>query len=274
MPAYIKEVMRRKPAVAGTFYPAERRKLAELLDLLCGEDENKKLSVKVILVPHAGLIYSGKTACAVYKRIEIPERVVLLGPNHTGYGTEISLYPGGVWETPFCEVEVDNDLLEKLSEYPYTRRDESAHLYEHSLEVQLPFLVRYSRKPFRILPVVIGHLDYERAREFGRFLGKVLKNREALIVVSSDMSHYIPAKEAEKKDSILLSAMERLATDELYLKRLQYGITMCGFIPAVVGIEAGKVLGIRQGILVDYSHSGEITGDYDKVVAYAGMIFV
>lgn len=266
--------MKRRAAVAGTFYPADKERLNKLLDLLCGTEEDKKVRAKAILVPHAGLIYSGKTACTVYKRIEIPESVVLLGPNHTGLGTKISVYPGEAWETPYGDVEIDSVLREEVLQYEFARADESAHLYEHSLEVQLPFLIRYSRVPFRILPVILGFLDYDRARDFGRFLGRILKDKDTLIVISSDMSHYIPAEEAKKRDEILISAMEKLATDELYFKRIQYNITMCGFIPAVVGIEAAKELGVRQGILVDYSNSGEVTGDYDKAVAYAGMIFV
>ncbi len=266
--------MRRKPAVAGTFYPADRRELDNLIDLLCGSPSEERKKVKVVLVPHAGLIYSGKTACEVYKRIEIPERVVLLGPNHTGYGPEVSVYSGSVWETPYGDVYIDEELRNEIVAFPDVIPDEEAHLYEHSLEVQLPFLIRHAKREFRILPIVIGYLDYDRAVSLGRFLGEVLKGKDALIVISSDMSHYIPAEEAKKKDEILISAMERLATDELYFKRIQYNITMCGFIPAVVGIEAGKVLGIRKGILIDYTNSGEVTGDYDNVVAYAGMIFV
>ncbi len=265
--------MKRKPAVAGTFYPASRDELARLLDLLCGSEEGEKIEAKAVLVPHAGLVYSGKTACAVYKKVLIPERVLLLGPNHTGYGPDISVYPGMAWETPFGEVPLDEELKEAVLSYPKARADETAHLYEHSLEVQLPFLIRYAEKPFRILPIVLGHLDYETTQDFGRFLAEALSDVPAFIVISSDMSHYIPAREAEKKDMILISAMERLATDELYYKRLQYNITMCGFIPASVGIAAAKALGARRGILIDYSHSGEVTGDYNEVVAYVGMIF-
>ncbi len=266
--------MKRKPAVAGTFYPAEREELSRLMDLLCGSESGEKLRAKAVLVPHAGLIYSGRTACAVYKRVYIPERIVLLGPNHTGMGADISVYPGEAWESPYGDVPIDTELRNEILEYPWARADESAHLYEHSLEVQIPFLFRYARGSFKILPIVLGFLDYDRARDLGRFLGELLKGREALIVISSDMSHYIPAEEAKRKDEILISAMERLQTDELYLKRVQYNITMCGFIPAVVGIEASKVLGARQGVLIDYTNSGEVTGDYDRVVAYAGMVFL
>jgi AmmeMemoRadiSam system protein B len=266
--------MRRRPAVAGTFYPAEREDLRRLMDLLCGEGSGEKEKAKGVLVPHAGYVYSGRTACRVYSRILIPERVVLIGPNHTGMGADVSLYPGEVWETPFGDVEVDGDLKALLLETGMFEADDLAHIYEHSLEVQLPFLIRFAPRPFTILPIVVRHLDYDRARDLGRRMGEALKNAEVLIVISSDMSHYIEAGEARRKDMILISAMERLRTDELYFKAVQYNITMCGFVPAVVGLEALKVLGAREGILVDYTNSGDTTGDYEKVVAYAGMIFV
>lgn len=264
----------REPAVAGLFYPKETSQLNELINLLCGYEPKEKVRAKAILVPHAGYIYSGKTACEVYKRVEIPSKVVLLGPNHTGYGEPISVYNGDAWMSPFGTVEIDEELRQKVLAYPFAKPDEYAHLYEHSLEVQLPFLQRYAKLNFKILPIVLAFLDYEVARDFGRFLGEVLKGEDALIVISSDMSHYIPAKEAKKKDEILISAMERLNTEELFFKALQYNITMCGLAAAVVGIETAKVLGATKGVVIDYSNSGDTTGDYSRVVAYLGMMFL
>ncbi|GAB6066441.1 AmmeMemoRadiSam system protein B [Aquifex pyrophilus] len=264
----------RTPAVAGTFYPSRREELEKLINLLCGEEPKEKIKAKAVLVPHAGYIYSGRTACEVYKSVEIPEHVVLLGPNHTGYGEPISVYSGDAWETPFGYVEIDKSLREEVLKFPYAKQDEYAHLYEHSLEVQLPFLQRYAKREFKILPIVLAFIDYEVAKSFGRFLGEVLKGKDALIVISSDMSHYIPADEARKKDEILISAMERLNTEELYFKAVQYNITMCGVVPAVVGIEAAKVLGATKGVVIDYTNSGVVTGDYSQVVAYLGMVFL
>ncbi len=264
----------REPAVAGTFYPKQEEKLRQLINLLCGKEAEEKVKPKAILVPHAGYIYSGRTACEVYKRIEVPYKVVLLGPNHTGYGKPISVYDGDVWKTPLGNVEIDGELRDKVLSYPYAEPDERAHVYEHSLEVQLPFLQRYAKREFKILPIVLAFLEYEIARDFGRFLGKVLRNEDALIVISSDMSHYIPAEEAKKKDEILISAMERMNTEELYFKAIQYNVTMCGLVPAVVGIEAARILGAKRGVVIDYSNSGDTTGDYSEVVAYLGMIFV
>ncbi|WP_461831858.1 AmmeMemoRadiSam system protein B [Aquifex sp.] len=264
----------RTPAVAGTFYPSRKEELERLVNLLCGEEPKEKIKAKAILVPHAGYIYSGKTACEVYKRVEIPEHIVLLGPNHTGYGEAISVYSGDAWETPYGYVEIDKTLRDSVLTFPFAKPDEYAHLYEHSLEVQLPFLQRYAKRNFKILPIVLAFLDYEVAKSFGRFLGNILKEKDALIVISSDMSHYISAKEAKKKDEILISAMERLNTEELYFKAVQYNITMCGVVPAVVGIEAAKIMGATKGVVIDYTNSGEITGDYSSVVAYLGMMFL
>jgi len=266
--------VRRKASVAGTFYPSKEEELKKLLQQLCGEESEEKFSAKAVLVPHAGIVYSGRTACAVYKRIEIPEKVILLGPNHTGFGPDVAIYKGELWETPLGDVPVDKELVEELLGHPVVEEDESAHLYEHSLEVQLPFLIKYARTSFKITPLVLKFINYDKAEVLGTFLGNTLKNKSALVVISSDMSHYVPADQAEEKDSILISTMERLLTEELYFKRIQYNISMCGFIPAVVGIEAAKVMGAKRGILIDYSHSGEVTGDTNNVVTYAGIIFV
>jgi len=222
----------------------------------------------------AGLVYSGRTACAVYKRVEIPRRILLLGPNHTGFGPDISVYSGGAWESPFGDVEIDAEFVGRVLRHPAAEADESAHLYEHSLEVQIPFLFKYAPGAFQIVPIVMKFINYDKAQAFGTFLGNILREHPALVVISSDMSHYLSAAEAEEKDRLLISTMERLLTEELYFKRIQYNISMCGFIPAVTGIEAVRVLGARQGILVDYSHSGEVTGNVDNVVAYAGMVFI
>jgi AmmeMemoRadiSam system protein B len=265
--------MVRKPAVAGLFYPSDRNELRELMTSLCGEAPEDKVKAKAILVPHAGYLYSGKTACDVYKRVHIPSRVVLLGTNHTGQGATVSLYSGEAWESPFGLVMVDRELKHLVAQHPLVSVEDTAHMYEHSLEVQIPFLQKYGKNP-KILPLVISSMNYETAKELGRFLGAIIGGYDALIVISSDMSHYTDAEEARRKDEILISAMERLATDELYYKAVQYNISMCGFIPAVVGIEAAKFLGATRGLLVDYSNSGETTGDFTRVVAYLGMLFL
>jgi len=267
----------RPPAVAGMFYPADSRELERLMDYLCGGPyKGEKIKAKAVLVPHAGYIYSGKTACEVYKRIEIPEHVVILGPNHTGMGAPVSVYDGDAWETPFGIVEIDREIRDRLLQFYGFEPDEEAHKFEHSLEVQVPFLQKFAERPFKITPIVLSLLRYEDALYVAKQMAKVLKDYadNVLIVISSDMSHYIPADKAAELDRLAIECMERLDTLCLYKKVFTHNISMCGVIPAVVGIEVAKELGASKGILVDYTNSGEVTGDYNSVVAYAGMIFV
>jgi len=266
----------REPAVAGMFYPAEKDELLKLMKFLCGEPPPEKIKAKAVLVPHAGYIYSGKTACEVYKRIEIPEHVVILGPNHTGMGAPVSVYDGDAWITPLGVVEIDKEIRDKLIQIYGFTPDEDAHKFEHSLEVQVPFLQLFAEKPFKITPIVLSLLRYDDALYIARQMAKVLKDYkdDVLIVISSDMSHYIPATKAAELDRLAIECMEKLDTRCLYERVFKYNISMCGVIPAVVGIEVAKELGATKGILVDYTNSGEVTGDYNSVVAYAGMIFV
>jgi len=267
----------RQPAVAGTFYPADREELLALIKFVCGEPyRGEKIKAKTVLVPHAGYIYSGKTACEVYKRIEIPPRVVLLGPNHTGLGAPVSVYSGDYWVTPLGEVEIDKEIRDRLLQFYGFSPDEEAHKFEHSLEVQLPFLQFFAQREFKIVPIVLSLLRYEDALYVAKRLAAAIEpyKDETLIVISSDMSHYIPAEKAKELDVLAIECMEKLDTACLYERVFRYQISMCGVIPAVVGIEAAKLLGAKTGILVDYTNSGQTTGDYSSVVAYAGMIFV
>ncbi|NPB05707.1 MAG: AmmeMemoRadiSam system protein B [Aquificae bacterium] len=267
----------REPAVAGMFYPAEKEELLKLLAYLCGEPyTGEKIKAKAVLVPHAGYIYSGKTACEVYKRIVIPTHVIILGPNHTGMGAPVSVYSGDAWETPLGVVEIDREIRDRLLQFYGFTPDEDAHKFEHSLEVQLPFLQYLAEKEFKITPIVLSLLRYEDALYVAKQIAKVAKDYadDVLIVISSDMSHYVPADKARELDMLAIECMERLDTACLYERVFKYNISMCGVIPAVVGIEVAKELGAKKGILVDYTHSGQVTGDYSSVVAYAGMIFV
>ncbi len=266
----------REAAVAGTFYPAEREELLKLLSFLCGKIPSEKVKAKAVLVPHAGYIYSGKTACEVYKRIEIPQHVVILGPNHTGLGAPVSVYSGDAWKTPLGIVEIDKEIRDRLIQIYGFTPDEAAHRFEHSLEVQLPFLQTFAEKPFKITPIVLSLLRYEDAIYVAKQMAKILKDYEddVLIVISSDMSHYIPASKAEELDALAIECMKKLDSACLYERVFKYNISMCGVIPAVVGMEVAKELGAKEGILVDYTNSGEVTGDYNSVVAYAGMLFV
>jgi len=267
----------RKPAVAGMFYPAEKEELLNLIKFVCGQPyTGEKIRAKAVLSPHAGYIYSGKTACEVYKRVIIPKHVVILGPNHTGMGAPVSVYDGDAWETPLGIVEIDKEIRDRLISFYGFTPEEEAHKFEHSLEVQLPFLQVFAEGEFKITPIVLSLLRYEDALYVAKQMLKVLKDYadNVLIVISSDMSHYIPAKKAAELDKLAIECMEKMDTACLYANVFKHNISMCGIVPAVVGIDIAKGLGATKGILVDYTNSGQVTRDYNSVVAYAGLIFV
>jgi len=197
-----------------------------------------------------------------------------LGPNHTGLGKPVSVFPEGVWLTPFGEVPVDEEIVGRLiSSYPY-EADTTAHIYEHSLEVQLPFLQHCSRyrSDLKVVPVVFQHISYSDCAVAGEVLAEAVKDEDALIVVSTDFSHYVSQSEAEKYDSYAIDAILRLDPEELYRRVLTYNISMCGVIPATVGLIAAKLLGAENAELVMYRTSGDVNGDYSQVVGYAGII--
>ena len=268
--------MVRAPAVAGRFYPGEpevlERLVAKLLVDPSAEDPQRAVA---LLVPHAGWVYSGAVAGAVYACAKIPDRVVLLGPNHTGIGPPLSLWDRGVWEYPGARVRVDEEFTSTLkSSCAALIPDPSAHRYEHCLEVQIPFLM--ARAPnLRITPIVVGatHLDVLKALAAGLTdaIGRI--SEEVLLVISSDMTHYEPADIAERKDRLAMAAMRAVDAEELHRVVHHERISMCGYAPAVAGLMAARELGARVGRVVRYSHSGEVSGDSTSVVGYAGMVF-
>jgi len=265
----------RRPAVAGLFYPKDREDLRETLSHLCDDARNLVNKPRAVLAPHAGYPYSGRIACKVYKSVVAHfERFIILGPNHRAVGHPLAIYNGDWWETPLGYVKVDREISEEMVGHPLFSYDNTAHSYEHSIEVHIPFLQYLSDKEISIVPVCVGDIGYSEAVEAGDFLAEVIKDKNSLIIISSDMSHYVPEETARKDDEILIKAMEDLNTEELYVKAMTYGISMCGLLPAVVGIEAAKKLGAERGVLVDYGTSGDATGDYESVVGYCGMVFV
>ncbi len=263
----------RRPAVAGLFYPKDREELWESLEGICGS-RREIYDPKAVLSPHAGYIYSGKVAGGLFSSIRIKSTAVILGPNHRSVGHPLALYNGDLWETPLGNVRIDRDISEELALHPLFSYDNIAHAYEHSIEVQIPFLQYISEGKISIVPVCVGDIGYNEAVEAGRVIAEVIKGKDAFIIISSDMSHYVPDETARKEDEILIKAMEDMNTEELYTKAMTYGISMCGLLPAVIGIEASKLLGAEKGILIDYKTSGDATGDYESVVGYCSMVFV
>lgn len=288
----MRRFMLRKAAVAGHFYQGTSDALKSQVAgyLIPGADKVKALG---LLSPHAGLMYSGSVAGAVYSSIELPKTFVLIGPNHTGLGAPVSLMSSGTWETPLGTVEIDRSLASSiLGRSRHIQEDDRAHLREHSLEVQLPF-IQYLCPEASIVPIQMLDTRLETCIEVGKAIGEAIRERSqkseatqesirnqqsetrnVLIVASSDMSHYEPAEIARKKDHLAINHILNLDPEGLYRTIKNNHITMCGYGPAVAMIVACKVLGATKAELIKYSNSGEVSGDYDQVVGYAGMVIV
>ena len=264
--------MERQPAVAGMFYPGSEAELRSSVADLIGPAEAARPAIAAV-APHAGYVSSGGIAGEVYREIEVPRHVIVLCPNHTGMGARAAVMSHGSWRLPGRSVPIDETVAEELRGVALLTEDERAHAREHSLEVQLPFLV--ARNPrMRFVPVCLSVLPYESCVRIGHALADVVTRhgREILLVASTDMSHYLPADVAEKKDRLAIERIEALDPGGLYRTVVEHDISMCGFIPTPVTLIAGTALGATEAELVRYGSSGEASGDYDRVVGYAGFV--
>ena len=265
----------RMPAVAGRFYPGSKQALlAELGRYVSAESEPRRAFG--LMAPHAGYMYSGPVAGAVYAAAEIPGRLVILCPNHTGHGRGLAMMGDGAWHTPLGDVPVDEPLAAELAaRLPELEADEFAHRFEHSLEVQLPFL-QYRREAFHFVPICIGTSRLETLLRLGDALAGAVQaaGEPVLLVASSDMTHYESARQASRKDHLAIRCLEALDPEGLARTVREEEISMCGWGPAVAVAQACKKLGATRGELVRYATSGDVTGDMGSVVGYAGMIFL
>ncbi len=269
--------MEREPAVAGRFYPSDPGELAgevaSLLAVPSGEDA-ATVAPRValgVLSPHAGYVYSGAVAGATFARVAVPRRVIVLCPNHTGRGQRVAAWPGGAWATPLGPVPVDEEMTREIVEAGLATPDREAHRMEHALEVQLPFL-RVRRPDVAIAALCVSGLSYSRCEEIGEGLAAVAERHRALVVASSDMSHYLPAAEARRKDRLALDRILALDARGLHEVVSREEISMCGFVPATIMVVAAVARGARRAELVRYANSGEVTGDDRSVVGYAGVV--
>ena len=266
--------MNRNPAVAGRFYPGTARELERVVRLYT-RDAGEKIRAKGVVVPHAGYVYSGNVAGELFSSVEIPDRNVIFCPNHTGVGADASVMSRGTWRMPWGEVPIDEELAERLlAASPLLSEDASAHRGEHSLEVQLPFLRRF-RETFRFVPVALGGLSLTDCRALGEAVAGVAGEDALppLLIASSDMSHYVPDDVARKKDGLAIDRMLALDPEGLFRIVRSERISMCGVIPATVVLFASLALGATSARLVKYSTSGDVSGDREQVVGYAGLAF-
>jgi AmmeMemoRadiSam system protein B len=265
--------MKRVAAVAGQFYYATAPRLTQQVEELIDRGAAKEDAIGIVS-PHAGLIYSGAVAGAVYSAIRFPSTFVLLGPNHTGLGPKISMMDDGEWEIPTANFGIDRKLAAKIGvSTERITRDSQAHIFDHSLEVQLPFIGCFSRD-VKIVPVAFLGASLDDCREVAGAIVKGIKavDYPVVIVASSDMSHYLPDKIARQRDRKAIDRVLALDPEGLYETVMAERISMCGFIPVTVMLFAAKQLGAGSSRLVKYATSGDVSGDYDSVVGYAGII--
>ncbi|MBA7624408.1 hypothetical protein ES703_31816 [subsurface metagenome] len=265
--------MIRNPVVSGQFYPASPSQLKAMIEGMVDEKAAKE-EVIGLVSPHAGYIYSGWVAGAVMSKIKFKDTFIIMGPNHTGMGKPCSIMTEGVWKTPLGEVEIDSELGKRiLATSSYLQEDYAAHQYEHSIEVQIPFL-QYFKPDIRLVPIILAYSSGAIYKEIGREIAKAIKdsNKEVVIIASSDMTHYEPQESAQRKDMQAIEAILDLNEDELLRRIDELDISMCGYAPTVSLISAAKELGATGAELVRYQTSGDTTGDYSAVVGYAGVI--
>jgi len=267
----------RRPAVAGRFYPGDPKDLrTEAQAYLSQSNSTNQAAVQAIgcIAPHAGYVYSGHVAGAVFAHLEIPQRCVVLCPNHTGMGRALAILSEGAWETPLGEVPIDTQLAGALKQaFPALQEDSAAHRAEHAIEVELPFL-QLRQPKLQIVPIALGTGQFEVLEALGMALAEVIAAQTApvLIVASSDMNHYESDTVTRAKDHRAIERILTLDPRGLFDVVTQQNISMCGFGPAVVMLTAARRLGAKSADLVKYATSGDISGDRDAVVGYAGII--
>lgn len=267
--------MLRLPAVAGRFYPADPDELTSLVHQFTKLPPGvAPRVVKACLVPHAGYIYSGHVAGAVFSRLALPARIIILGVRHFPRGESLAIFPRGAWRTPLGDVSIDEKLSSALKkECSLLREDQVAHATEHSLEVQLPFLQALSPK-VSIAPVALGTVRFEELVAVGEAIARVVAaNPGVLLLATSDLNHYEDDATTRRKDRKAIDQILALDPRGLYDVCRNEKISMCGLGPAVAMLTALRTLGATQAELVRYATSADISGDTTSVVGYAGFLF-
>jgi AmmeMemoRadiSam system protein B len=279
----------RTPAVAGRFYPERAEDLLrEIRDYTSESPTRSEPEANfaiACIAPHAGYMYSGPVAGALYSKLAIPSTCVILCPNHTGKGHHLAIMADTTWQTPLGNVEADENFAGQLMRrFPALSEDSAAHRYEHAIEVQLPFLqARWKAQPtndtenLRIVPIAIGTRNFEVLRQLGESLAEVIAAQEpaqkkhVLIIASSDMNHYESDEITRVKDQKAIDRVLALDARGLWNVVVQEKISMCGFGPSVAMLTAARLMGATSAKLIKYATSGEVSGDYDSVVGYAAI---
>jgi AmmeMemoRadiSam system protein B len=277
----------RRPLFAGQFYESNAEALRLQVESCFLNNLGPKQLPKVnfnsshrnivgLICPHAGYMYSGMVAASGFFELAqdgLPETIVILGPNHTGYGSGLSLMRKGFWQTPLGNIQIDTELADAiLSKTNLLDVDDIAHRFEHSIGVQLPFLQYLFGDKFKLVPICFLMQDYSLAIEVGNALVEALNGHDAIVIASSDMSHYESAKQAEKKDLSALEAITALNAHRFYETVETQNITICGYAPITALITYAQGVNAKAKLL-SYHNSGEVSGDYSSVVGYASLRF-
>ncbi|MGQ9641367.1 MAG: AmmeMemoRadiSam system protein B [Candidatus Bathycorpusculaceae bacterium] len=277
----------RRPTQAGAFYEGNTESLRRQIENCFLHEfgpgkipEVVKTGLKRVtglVCPHAGYMFSGPVAAHAYYSLACdgkPDVAVIFGPNHTNYGSALAVANEGVWRTPLGDVEVDGETANHIvRESRIVDVDDSAHRFEHSIEVQLPFLQYLYGSEIKMVPICFLMQDLSSAKEVGKAVAKALAGKNAVVIASSDMTHYEPQKSAERKDKLALEGVEEMDEDKFYSIIETHRITACGYGPIVALITAAKLLGAKEAKVLCYKTSGDIIGDYSSVVGYAAVCF-
>ncbi len=274
----------RYPSQAGTFYADSDRALRRQIDecflhrfgpgKLPQLKENDRRRLISIISPHAGYMFSGPVAANGYYYAAgdgKPDSIIILGPNHTGYGSGISIVTDQIWRLPFGDIEVDSKLAKEIqSSSSYADIDNQAHRFEHSVEVQLPFL-QYIYGSFKFVPICMMIQDLETCRDLGNTIAEVTYDKNVLIIASTDLTHYEPQEIATKKDQMIINTILNLDAESLQAVVKSNNLSMCGYGPTTVVLIAAKKLGATKVKLLSYKTSGDIINNGKRVVGYASL---
>ena len=267
--------MIREPVVSGQFYPGSAQGLRKQIESFVDKNAKREEAIAAVL-PHAGYVYSGRVAVETVSCINLKDTFIILGPNHTGRGEAFSIMTDGSWKTPLGEIRIDERLAKEiLKDSGYLSQDSDAHLYEHSIEVELPIL-QYFKSDFKIVPIVVAPQEKRTYERIGTELAGTLKRLniqdKVIIIASSDMTHYEPQEQAKNKDMQAIDAILKLDYDLLLERIANLDITMCGYVPVTIMLVIAKAMGAKKSTLIKYETSGQASGDYSSVVGYAGII--
>ena len=275
----------RKPAVAGSFYASDSKSLKRQIEKcffhkigpgkIPSVNPKRQNNIIGLVSPHAGYMYSGPVAAHGFYEIALdgkPDTIIVLGPNHRGFGEDISIMAEGKWETPLGEIEIDTDIAEKIiKNSKIIRNDEKAHQYEHSIEVQLPFIQYIFGNDVKFVPICMTRQDINTDIDIAQSVCSSVAGKNILIVASSDFTHYEPQEYAENVDKQAINTILEFNPKKLYDMIYRQNLTMCGPGPITVMLIACKTLGAKKAELVKYATSGDVSGMYDQVVGYASI---